>query len=63
MDTITLGTRWRTLAPYLLSTLRIVTAFLFMQFGTAKWFAFPGADYAGREYRAACVGGRPGRRC
>ena len=30
-------------APYLLSILRIVTAFLFMQFGTAKWFAFPAA--------------------
>jgi putative oxidoreductase len=30
-------------APYLLSLLRIVAAFLFMQFGTAKWFAFPGA--------------------
>jgi putative oxidoreductase len=35
--------RWRTWAPYLLSTLRIVSAFLFMQFGTAKLFAFPGA--------------------
>jgi putative oxidoreductase len=42
MDISTLGTRWRTLAPYLLSILRIATAFLFMQFGTAKWFAFPG---------------------
>jgi putative oxidoreductase len=29
-------------APYHLSILRIVAAFLFMQFGTAKWFAFPG---------------------
>jgi putative oxidoreductase len=42
MNISTLGTRSRTLAPYVLSTLRIVTAFLFMQFGTAKWFAFPG---------------------
>jgi putative oxidoreductase len=42
MDVCTLGTRWRNVAPYLLSILRIVTAFLFMQFGTAKWFAFPG---------------------
>jgi putative oxidoreductase len=41
MDVSTLGRRWGTLAPYLLSILRIVTAFLFMQFGTAKWFAFP----------------------
>jgi putative oxidoreductase len=34
--------RWRSWAPYLLSVLRIVTAFLFMQVGTAKLFAFPG---------------------
>ena len=36
-----LGRRWRRAEPYLLSVLRMVTAFLFMQFGTAKWFAFP----------------------
>jgi putative oxidoreductase len=35
------GSRWRSSAPYLLSVLRIVAAFLFMQYGTAKWFAFP----------------------
>jgi putative oxidoreductase len=35
--------RWRSWAPYLRSLLRIVTAFLFMQVGTAKLFAFPGA--------------------
>jgi putative oxidoreductase len=29
--------------PYLLSTLRIMAAFLFAQTGTAKLFAFPGA--------------------
>ena len=34
-------TRWRMLAPTLLSVLRIVAAFLFIQFGTAKLFAFP----------------------
>jgi putative oxidoreductase len=34
-------TRWRSWAPYLLSILRIVAAFLFMQFGTAKLFGFP----------------------
>jgi len=33
--------RWRSWAPYLLSLLRIVAAFLFMQFGTAKLFGFP----------------------
>src|SRR5688572_15543156 len=41
MNISRLGTRWHPLSPYLLSVLRIVTAFLFMQFGTAKWFAFP----------------------
>jgi putative oxidoreductase len=33
--------RWRSWAPYLLSILRIVVAFLFMQVGTAKLFGFP----------------------
>ena len=35
--------RWRSWAPYLLSMLRIVSAFLFIQVGTAKLFAFPAA--------------------
>jgi putative oxidoreductase len=35
-------TRWRSWAPQLLSVLRIVAAFLFIQFGTAKLFAMPG---------------------
>ena len=35
--------RWRSWAPYLLSILRIVAAFLFIQVGTAKLFAFPAA--------------------
>jgi putative oxidoreductase len=39
--------RWSTWAPYLLSTLRIVAAFLFIQFGTAKLFAFPAAVLPG----------------
>jgi putative oxidoreductase len=38
-----IATRWRSWEPYLLSILRIVAAFLFIQFGTAKWFAFPAA--------------------
>src|SRR5919106_5848790 len=42
-----LVSRWRGLAPYLLSTLRIVAAFLFLQFGTAKWFALPAAIMPG----------------
>ncbi|MGH7540192.1 MAG: DoxX family protein [Gemmatimonadota bacterium] len=33
--------RWRSWAPYLLSILRIVAAFLFMQVGMAKVVAFP----------------------
>ena len=39
--------KWRGWAPQLLSILRIVSAFLFMQFGTAKWFAFPAAIIPG----------------
>jgi len=38
---VDLSTRWQRLSPYLLSVLRIMAAFLFMQFGTAKWFGFP----------------------
>ena len=37
-----IAARWRSWAPRLLSVLRIVTAFLFIQFGTAKLFALPG---------------------
>ncbi len=43
MDDTQLVSRWRSWSPQLLSVLRIVTAFLFMQVGTAKLFAFPGA--------------------
>jgi putative oxidoreductase len=39
--------RWRGWAPYLLSTLRIVAAFLFIQVGTAKLFALPAAIMPG----------------
>jgi len=37
-------TEW---SPQLLSVLRIVQAYLFIQFGTAKWFAFPAAIMPG----------------
>ena len=37
-----LAARWRSWAPQLRSVLRIVAAFLFIQFGAAKLFAFPG---------------------
>lgn len=43
MNDNVLMSRWRSWAPYLLSVLRIWAAFLFMQFGTAKLFAFPAA--------------------
>jgi len=42
-----LASRWRSAAPYLHSILRIVAAFVFTQFGTAKLFAFPGAIMPG----------------
>ncbi len=35
--------RWQSWAPRLLSVLRVVAGFLFMQVGTAKLFAFPAA--------------------
>ena len=39
--------RWRSWAPELLSILRIIAAFLFMQVGSAKLFAFPAAVMPG----------------
>lgn len=39
--------RWRAWTPYFLALLRIVTGFLFMQYGTAKLFAFPAAIMPG----------------
>jgi len=42
-----IATGWRAWAPHLLSLLRVATAFLFMQVGTAKLFAFPGAIMPG----------------
>ena len=37
------GARWSMKAPYFLSILRIMAAFLFVQFGSAKLLAFPAA--------------------
>lgn len=42
MNTATLLSGWRTRSHVLLGLLRLVTAFLFIQFGTAKLFALPG---------------------
>lgn len=39
--------RWRAWTPYFQAILRIVTGFLFVQYGTAKLFAFPGAIMPG----------------
>ena len=39
----TIVSKWQSWAPQLLSVLRIVAAFLFMQVGSAKLFAFPAA--------------------
>ncbi|MEO8071261.1 MAG: DoxX family protein [Acidobacteriota bacterium] len=44
---MSLTTRWRLLTPYLLSALRIVVAFLFVQYGTTKLLAFPAAVMPG----------------
>jgi putative oxidoreductase len=42
-----LTARWRSWAPYLLSILRIVTAFLFVQYGSTKLLAIPAAIMPG----------------
>ena len=47
MTNTNISARWTSWAPYLLSILRIVGAFMFMQFGTAKLFAFPAAVMPG----------------
>jgi putative oxidoreductase len=47
MNDSRLVSRWRSWGPCLLSLLRIVAAFLFMQVGTAKLFAFPAAVMPG----------------
>ncbi|MGH9720768.1 MAG: DoxX family protein [Bryobacteraceae bacterium] len=39
--------RWSHSAPYLLSVLRIIAAFLFVQYGTTKLFGFPAAVMPG----------------
>jgi putative oxidoreductase len=47
MNNFTLAARWRSWAPYLLSTLRILAAFLFIQYGSAKLLALPAAVMPG----------------
>ena len=43
MSNTSFTARWSSWAPYVLSILRIIAAFLFLQIGTAKLFAFPAA--------------------
>jgi len=43
----TIAERWRSWTPYLLSVLRIIGAFLFIQFGTAKLYGLPAAIMPG----------------
>lgn len=47
MVEIGIAARWRSWAPGLLSVLRVVAAFLFTQYGTAKLIAFPVAIMPG----------------
>ncbi|HVD32713.1 MAG TPA: DoxX family protein [Gemmatimonadales bacterium] len=47
MTTTTLAARWRSWPPNLLSILRIVAAFVFIQFGSAKLLAIPAAIMPG----------------
>lgn len=47
MSDTTFTARWSSWAPYVLSILRIVAAFLFLQIGTAKLFAYPAAVMPG----------------
>jgi len=43
MSHTSLTARWNAWAPYFLSILRIIAAFLFVQYGTTKLLAFPAA--------------------
>lgn len=47
MSNTSFTAHWSSCAPYVLSVLRIIAAFLFLQIGTAKLFAFPGAVMPG----------------
>lgn len=58
MNDSSLVSRWHEWAPYLLSLLRIVAAFLFIQVGTAKLFALPAAIMPGGG--TAPIGSLPG---
>lgn len=58
MNTQDIAARWASWAPRFLSVLRVVAAFLFVQFGTAKLIAFPAAIMPGGG--TAALGSLPG---
>jgi putative oxidoreductase len=47
MNNNSLGARWSSLSPHLLSLLRIIAAFLFVLYGATKLFAIPAAVMPG----------------
>ena len=47
MNGLKVAERWRSWAPYFLSLLRFIVGLLFVQMGSAKLFAFPGAVVPG----------------
>ena len=47
MSNASVAARWSSWAPYVLSILRIIAAFLFVQYGTTKLFAYPAAVMPG----------------
>ena len=47
MSKSSIAARWSSWAPYVLSILRIIGAFLFVQYGTTKLFAYPAAVMPG----------------
>lgn len=49
MDTATIALRWQARSNILLGLLRLIAAFLFVQYGTSKLFAFPGPMMPGAE--------------
>lgn len=49
METATLHSRWQSKSDVLLGLLRLIAAFLFIQYGTSKLFAFPGPMMPGAD--------------